>query len=45
LFNTGAEIEVGVLMEWYDMVMEHDSGLLSADRGIKKLPKGENFYG
>jgi len=29
LFNTGAEIEVGVLMEWYDMVMEHDSGLLS----------------
>jgi len=43
LFNTGAEIEVGVLMEWYDMVMEHDSGLLSADRGITNLPWGDKF--
>jgi len=45
LFNTGAEIEVGVLMEWYDMVMEHDSGLVSDNRGIKKLPWGKTFNG
>jgi len=30
-------------MEWYDMVMEHDSGLLSADRGITNLPWGDKF--